>query len=149
MANTKTIGITGENTACAFLKKNGYKIIQRSYRCKQGEIDIIAKKRGLLTFVEVKARRKNSFGGPAAAVTKSKQKKITVTALNYIRHKNPKFKEISFDVIAIVTDEKTGGDKTIGEKIGIDKKERIGKEKADTGKIQHIKNAFTPDRFAF
>jgi putative endonuclease len=121
MADTKILGTTGEDTACNFLKKNGYKIIERSWQCRQGEIDIIAKKGKLLAFVEVKARSKEGFGGPAAAVTKSKQKKITASALNYIKLKKPKFKEISFDVIAIV----------------------------DEGKIEHIKNAFAPRRFAY
>jgi len=84
-----------------FLKKNGYKIIERNYRCKLGEIDIIAQDNRVLAFIEVKARRTDDFGGPKWAVTPRKQRKISMVALNYLKETEQMGKNARFDVVAI------------------------------------------------
>ena len=87
-------GRRGEEAACAYLLRHGYSIVERNYRCRRGEIDIIAAKDGGAVFVEVKTRRSLKFGTPGMAVTYAKQQKIRTTALH-----------IAFDVIEIVADD--------------------------------------------
>lgn len=94
------IGLKGENAACAFLKKNGYRIISRNYRKSFGEIDIIAQKDENISFVEVKTRKSTEFGLPCQAVTKSKMDRIKKTAKTYIIE-NSLDENYSFDVIEI------------------------------------------------
>ncbi|MGD9279831.1 MAG: YraN family protein, partial [Desulfobacterales bacterium] len=76
-------GEQGEALAARRLKKAGYKIIETNYRTRLGEIDIIAKDKDTIVFVEVKSRRSVYFGNPKQAVTLQKQKKISLVALYY------------------------------------------------------------------
>ena len=94
-------GETGEALAVRSLKKNGYKIIEQNYRCKLGEIDIIARDGRVLTFIEVKARRTSDFGGPKWAVTPQKQRKLSMLALKYLKETEQMGKKARFDVVAI------------------------------------------------
>jgi len=94
-------GESGESIAVKFLKKNGYKIIERNYRCNLGEIDIIARDGRVLAFIEVKARRTDEFGGPKWAVTSRKQRKISMVALKYLKETEQMEKKARFDVVAI------------------------------------------------
>lgn len=94
------LGEKGEELAVKFLKKKGYKIIQQNYKTPMGEIDIIAKDKDTLVFVEVKTRESIEFGYPFEAVNNLKRRKIAKVALSYIR----KIKEIPpcrFDVLGI------------------------------------------------
>jgi putative endonuclease len=95
-------GESGESVAVELLRKNGYKIIERNYRCKLGEIDIIAEDDGVLTFVEVKARRTDEFEGPKSAVTPQKQRRISMVALEYLKETEQTEKSARFDVVAIL-----------------------------------------------
>ncbi|MCR1898126.1 YraN family protein [Irregularibacter muris] len=101
MARNIEVGIIGEKEARKFLSKKGYKIIEQNFRCKLGEIDIIAKQEDTIVFVEVKTRKNNLFGTPAQAVNKSKQMKIIKTALYYLKIHNEFSKNIRFDVIEV------------------------------------------------
>ncbi len=94
-------GETGESLAVKFLKKNGYEIIEQNYRCKLGEIDVIARDDRVLVFIEVKARRTNQFGGPKWAVTPRKQRKISMVALAYLKDTEQMGVKARFDVVAI------------------------------------------------
>lgn len=94
-------GEDGEALAVKFLKKKGYKIIERNYRCKSGEIDIIARDGDALAFIEVKARHTDEFGGPKWAVTPQKQRKISMVALKYLKETEQMEKKARFDVVAI------------------------------------------------
>ena len=94
-------GESGESIAVRFLKKKGYEIIEQNYRCKLGEIDIIARDGRVLAFVEVKARRTGDFGGPKWAVTPRKQRKISMVALKYLKETEQMEKKARFDVVAI------------------------------------------------
>jgi putative endonuclease len=95
-------GESGESLAVKLLKRNGYKIIEQNYRCKLGEIDIIAEDDGVLTFVEVKARRTDEFEEPKSAVTPQKQRKISMVALEYLKETEQMEKNARFDVVAIL-----------------------------------------------
>ena len=72
----KCIGNFGEDEAIRYLIKNKYKIIERNYSCKLGEIDIIAKDKDVLVFIEVKTRTNDKYGSPSLAVNYYKKRKI-------------------------------------------------------------------------
>ncbi len=82
--NNKITGDFGEKITEKYLIKKKYRILEKNFRCKLGEIDIIAANTSNIIFVEVKTRGENSFGFPSEAVTKIKQKKIIKTALIYL-----------------------------------------------------------------
>lgn len=98
-------GRRGEDAACAYLERHGYKVVDRNYRCRWGEIDVIAVKGGTLAFVEVKTRHNLRFGTPGMAVTYAKQQKIRTTALHYLQQQQKGYNNISFDVIEILADD--------------------------------------------
>ena len=94
------LGEKGEGLAVKFLKKNGYKIIEKNYKTPLGEIDIIARENDVLAFVEVKTRESLEFGQPFESVNLSKRRKIANVATLYLK----RLKEIPqcrFDVVSI------------------------------------------------
>jgi putative endonuclease len=102
MVNRKQrFGKQGEELAVRHLKKNRYKIIERNFRTRVGEIDIIAKHKGQIVFVEVKTRRSDSYGHPKQAVTLSKQRKISMAALAYLKSHDAVEAGARFDVVTI------------------------------------------------
>ena len=92
----------GEDLAHRFLKKNGYRIIQRNYVCKMGEVDIIARDKDTLVFVEVKTRTSAAYGPPELAVTVAKQRQLSKAALNFLAAKKLEDAKARFDVVAIL-----------------------------------------------
>ncbi len=96
----KKLGKEGEAYALKYLKKHGYKIIEKNYRSQYGEIDIIGKDRNILVFVEVKTR---TNWDPLEAVNKHKQKQLTRVALSYLAEKGLENSECRFDVVGINT----------------------------------------------
>lgn len=101
----KIKGNKGEEIASNFLKKNKYKILERNYSNKIGEIDIIAEKNGVIVFVEVKERETLTFGRPVEAVDGRKQNKIRRTAEVYLMSKRKNWVDVRFDVVEILGDE--------------------------------------------
>lgn len=100
--NTVSIGKQGEDIACKFLKKDKYKILEKNYRTKQGEIDIIAEdSKGVLCFVEVKARSRTDYGSPKEAVNYHKQKKLLATAFAYLESTKTGSKDMRFDIVSV------------------------------------------------
>lgn len=94
-------GVRGEAIAVRQLKKKGYKILETNYLTKLGEIDIIAKDKGSIVFIEVKARRTVHFGSAKEAVSTQKQKKISMVALYYLKTTNQLTAKARFDVVAV------------------------------------------------
>jgi putative endonuclease len=101
----QALGRKGEEVAVDFLKKQGYRIIKRNYRCRAGEIDIIAKQGSSLVFVEVKTRRSTHFGLPEEAVSYEKKRHLTRVALGYFTHYRIKETKCRFDVVSVVMNE--------------------------------------------
>ena len=97
------LGNNGEKIASEYLEKNHYEIIKRNFRCKQGEIDIIAydDKNREYVFVEVKTRTNFEYGKPVDSVNKMKQKHIVSATKYYIYLHNLENKYIRFDIIEI------------------------------------------------
>ena len=102
----KLLGKEGEDRAARFLSKQGYKILERNYSTRSGEIDLIALHQGIIVFVEVKTRTSNAFGAPELAVTPQKQRSMVKAALGYIKHKKLHQVPCRFDVVAISGAEK-------------------------------------------
>jgi putative endonuclease len=94
-------GRDSEKRAATFLKKNGYTIIDKNYRCRQGEIDLIASDSDTLVFCEVKARSSKAFGTPLESVTEAKAEKIRKTAEHYMHKKGITNVDCRFDVVTI------------------------------------------------
>ncbi len=101
------LGKIGENMAAEILRNKGYDILRRNYRCRCGEIDIIAERHGELCFVEVKTRQGFDFGRPCEAVTDEKKRHIRRTAREYIGELKEKGyfpRRVDFQVIEIVAE---------------------------------------------
>ena len=96
------LGESGEEAACALLKKNGYKILVRNYKNRLGEIDIIACDKDTICFIEVKSRHSNKFGFPQEAIFASKQRKISKVALSFLKENNLFDKKARFDVVSVM-----------------------------------------------
>lgn len=94
-------GKKGESVAADYLKKNGYEILGKNFRCPLGEIDMIARDQEGLVFIEVKTRRSEDLGYPEEAVDMKKQKKISQLAAYYLRTKDLTNVQARFDVVAI------------------------------------------------
>jgi len=106
MQNTRQkFGEQGESLAVWYLKQNGYKILELNFRTKLGEIDIIAKEKKTLVFVEVKSRRSVRYGNPKWAVTLKKQRTISMVALSYLKATNQTDARARFDVVAITSNQ--------------------------------------------
>ena len=99
-------GALGEKLARDFLKKRGYRIRETNYRCREGEIDIIARQRDYLVFVEVRTKTSLEFGSPEESITRAKMEKVIAVANHYCQtHDNlPELWRI--DVVAIVLERK-------------------------------------------
>ena len=95
------LGKTGEDLACAELERRGYAILARRFRCRGGEIDIIARDGTTLVFVEVKARESRAFGAAAEAVTSYKQHRIAAIASEYVMQHHWQNRPCRFDVVSI------------------------------------------------
>lgn len=98
-------GQRAEHIALHLLQQNEFELLHQNYRCRFGEIDIIAKRKQLIIFVEVRYRKSALYGSASESVTKTKQKKITITAKHYIQqYISPDMDfDYRFDVIALST----------------------------------------------
>lgn len=112
-----SLGKDGEAWAEKYLKSNGFKILAKNYRCSLGEIDIVAKEKDAIVFIEVKTRRSADITQPFESVGARKQAKIRALAEYYLQEKDCAECEIRFDVLSIIS---------------------YGKDK----QIEHIRNAF-------
>src|SRR5690349_7285168 len=93
-------GREAEQMAAAFLESRGLTIVERNYRCRLGEIDLIAREGGTTVFVEVRQRSSSSFGGAAASITASKRAKLLRAARHYMSRLRT-FPQCRFDALLI------------------------------------------------
>ena len=101
MSYKRKTGKIGEDLACNYLQNNGYKVLERNFLCRQGEIDIIAQDKSEKVFIEVKTRTNKKYGEPADSVTNEKQKHI-IKATKYYLYKNfIKNEYIRLDIIEV------------------------------------------------
>ena len=116
----KLLGAFGEARAADYLRKRGYEILGMNYRCRRGELDVIACRKGVYVFVEVKLRREGGYAPAAEYVTPEKQKKLRLAAADWLEDSGLDEPECRFDVIEVYLD-------------------RDGKQ---VSRLNHIKEAF-------
>jgi len=104
--NRAEVGKLGEKAAQKFLKKRGYRIRETGFRCRHGEIDIIAQKKDWLVFVEVRTKSNLEFGSPEESITKSKKERLIASALTYTTTHQDIPSLWRIDVVAIELDDK-------------------------------------------
>lgn len=106
MGKTTERGKRGEERAADFLRSRGYQIVERNYRWRGGEIDLIAREGGCLVFVEVKSRATHAFGVPEDHITREKRSKLIRTATRYVaEHPSAAALDVRFDVVALSSGE--------------------------------------------
>src|SRR5438045_7635377 len=97
------LGTRGENLACRFLRRNGYKILYRNFRGRTGgEIDVVCRERDTLVFVEVKTRTREDFGRPFEAIDRDKRKRISRGGLAWLRLLDDPDILFRFDVVEVI-----------------------------------------------
>lgn len=98
----KKVGTDGEQKAAEYLRENGYTIRETNWRCKSGEIDLVAERNGIMIFVEVRTRStKGIYGTPLESVRARKQNQVRQTAQVYLYRKGQLERSVRFDVISI------------------------------------------------
>lgn len=100
-SDARSFGLHSEEDAVRFLRRMGYKIVERNYRTRRGEIDLIAYDGDTLVFVEVKARRGSVFGGAAWSVDRRKQIRLEKAARHYLHYRQITDRDCRFDVVHI------------------------------------------------
>lgn len=98
----KSSGAWGEDLALRYLTRRGYRLVERNYRKRRGEVDLILRYEETLVFVEVKLRRSTGFGDPLEAVTARKQATIRSLAEQYLADNQPDYDTVRFDVVGIL-----------------------------------------------
>ena len=103
----RRLGASGEDAAAAWYEANGYDVLDRNWRCREGELDLVCRRDGVLVFSEVKTRSSLAFGHPAEAVTAAKQRKVRQVATRWLdAHRDREFAQgLRFDVVAVLPGE--------------------------------------------
>ncbi len=99
------LGASGEELAAQWYAAAGYQVLERNWRCRQGELDLVAARGGVAVFCEVKTRRGLAFGLPAEAVTPAKQRRLRQLARRWLEDRppgSPWFADLRFDVACVV-----------------------------------------------
>ncbi|RDI69484.1 YraN family protein [Nocardia pseudobrasiliensis] len=102
MADKLALGAHGEELAARYLRAAGMRIVDRNWRCRYGELDLIARDAAVTAFVEVKTRTGLSFGRPAEAVTRTKQRRIRRLAVLWLEAHPGPWVRIRFDVVSVL-----------------------------------------------
>jgi putative endonuclease len=97
----------GEERAAAWYRRNGYAVVARNWRCREGEIDLVCARAGALVFCEVKTRSSLAYGHPAEAVTPAKQQRLRTLARLWLAAQDPpvRYRTLRFDVAAVLPGE--------------------------------------------
>jgi putative endonuclease len=96
-------GRFGEDRAAAWCGANGYAVLARNWRTREGELDLVARRDGVVVFCEVKARASNAFGSPAEAVTPAKQRQVRHMAVAFLADQGLRAAELRFDVVSVLS----------------------------------------------
>jgi putative endonuclease len=99
---TQTLGAHGEAIAVAYLTRAGLRVLDRNWRCREGELDIVARDESAIVFCEVKTRRGTGYGSPLEAVTGRKQGRLRLLAQRWLAAHDEHAPEIRFDVVGVL-----------------------------------------------
>jgi putative endonuclease len=100
----RALGAAGEERAARWYTARGYEVLDRNWRCRDGELDLVLARGRVLVVVEVKTRRTDRFGSPAEAVTRAKQQRLRRLSLRYLEATGARPSSVRFDVVAILGD---------------------------------------------
>lgn len=98
----RVLGADGETRAASWYEGQGYEVVARNWRCREGELDLVVRKGTELVFVEVKTRTTDRFGSPVEAVTVTKQRRLRALAVRYLHDTGARAGTMRFDVVAIL-----------------------------------------------
>ena len=101
----RVLGTTGEAAAASVYERAGWSVLARNWRCREGELDLVLGRDGVLVFCEVKTRTTDRYGGAAAAVTASKQSRIRRLAMRWLADTGARARKLRFDVAVVQGDE--------------------------------------------
>ena len=98
----RDVGIRGEDIAAAWYEAHGYEVVDRNWRCRDGELDLVLRNGRQVVFCEVKHRTGLGFGTPAEAITREKKQRVRHLAARWLQDAKPRPAEIRFDVAAVL-----------------------------------------------
>jgi putative endonuclease len=99
----RALGASGEQAAAEWYERNGYQVVARNWRCREGELDLVLRRARMFVFCEVKARTSDAFGAPVEAVTRAKQTRLRHLAAKWLEDEAPvRPTEIRFDVVSVL-----------------------------------------------
>ena len=104
-AGRRALGARGERLAAQWYERNGHEVLDRNWRCREGELDIVARCGDTIVFIEVKTRSSTAYGSPAAAVGAAKQRRIRRLAVLWLRDRGLHAVDLRFDVVAVIGNE--------------------------------------------
>jgi putative endonuclease len=102
VSTTNDLGRRGEQIAAAYLTRAGVRVLDRNWRCREGELDIVAREGSALVFCEVKTRRGTGFGHPVEAVTPRKQRRLRTLAHRWLAAHDEHAPDVRFDVVGVL-----------------------------------------------
>lgn len=100
--HNQVVGATGEDLAASWYEANGYEVLARNWRVREGELDLVVRRARTLVFCEVKTRSSLEYGAPAEAVTRDKRDRIRHLAAQFLQVSPIRAREIRFDIAAVV-----------------------------------------------
>ncbi|NEM07249.1 YraN family protein [Geodermatophilus normandii] len=102
MSTTTELGSRGETIAAVYLRDAGLSVLDRNWRCRDGELDIVAREGTAIVFCEVKTRRATGFGHPVEAVTPAKQRRLRLLAQRWLSAHDEHAPDLRFDVVGVL-----------------------------------------------
>jgi putative endonuclease len=102
VTSTRELGAHGERVAAAYLTDTGLRVLDRNWRCREGELDIVAREGEALVFCEVKTRRGVGYGHPVEAVTVPKQRRLRTLAQRWLAAHDEHAPDLRFDVVGVL-----------------------------------------------
>jgi putative endonuclease len=102
VSTTTELGVHGERIAAAYLTRAGLRVLDRNWRCREGELDIVAREGPALVFCEVKTRRGTGYGHPVEAVTAAKQRRLRLLAHRWLAAHDEHAPDLRFDVVGVL-----------------------------------------------
>jgi putative endonuclease len=97
----RALGAAGEDAAADWYRAAGYRVLDRNWRCRDGELDLVVGRPGVIVFCEVKTRRSDAFGAPFEAVTITKQRRLRVLAVRWLQEHPQRGSRVRFDVASV------------------------------------------------